>query len=64
MIWSSFSEFVHMGGYGLYVWGSLGGTAGLMLIEMAWVKQSRSAVVRQITQEWTAAAVQAKEAQP
>jgi hypothetical protein len=35
-----------------------------MLIEMVWVKQSRSAVVRQITQEWTAAAVQAKEAQP
>ena len=24
MIWNSFDDFVHMGGYGLYVWGSFG----------------------------------------
>ncbi|SMC30508.1 heme exporter protein D [Polynucleobacter kasalickyi] len=27
MIWESFSEFIHMRGYGLYVWGSFGVTA-------------------------------------
>ncbi len=31
MIWNSWVEFAHMGGYGLYVWGSL----GLVLIAMA-----------------------------
>jgi heme exporter protein D len=24
MIWNSWSDFWHMGGYGLYVWGSYG----------------------------------------
>jgi heme exporter protein D len=24
MNWSNFGDFVHMGGYGLYVWGSFG----------------------------------------
>jgi heme exporter protein D len=33
MQWNSFSEFVHMGGYGLYVWGSYGLTLVLMLVE-------------------------------
>ncbi len=33
MHWNSFEEFVHMGGYGLYVWGSYGLTLLLMLVE-------------------------------
>ena len=33
MIWNNFSEFVHMGGYGLYVWGSYGMTLLLMTLE-------------------------------
>jgi heme exporter protein D len=33
MQWNSFSEFVDMGGYGLYVWGSYGLTLLLMLVE-------------------------------
>jgi heme exporter protein D len=33
MHWNSFDEFIHMGGYGLYVWGSYGVTLALMLIE-------------------------------
>ena len=33
MIWNNFSEFVHMGGYGLYVWGSYGVTLLLMTLE-------------------------------
>jgi heme exporter protein D len=33
MHWNSFDEFIHMGGYGLYVWGSYGVTLALMLLE-------------------------------
>ena len=31
--WHSFSDFLAMGGYGFYVWGSFGVTALIMLIE-------------------------------
>ncbi len=33
MTWNSASEFFAMGGYGLYVWGSYGVAAALMLAE-------------------------------
>jgi heme exporter protein D len=33
MNWGSLSEFLSMKGYGLYVWGSYGVTALVMLIE-------------------------------
>ena len=33
MQWASFQDFLHMGGYGLYVWGSYGATLLAMLIE-------------------------------
>ena len=32
--WSSASDFLAMGGYGLYVWGSFGVTALVMLLEL------------------------------
>jgi heme exporter protein D len=32
--WASASDFLAMGGYGLYVWGSFGVTALVMLLEM------------------------------
>ena len=31
--WQSFADFVHMGGYGLYVWGSYLVTLAVMVIE-------------------------------
>ena len=33
MIWNSIADFAHMGGYGLYVWGSYGGALLLMTLE-------------------------------
>jgi len=33
MNWQSLDQFLHMGGYGLYVWGSYGATLALMLAE-------------------------------
>lgn len=38
--WNSFGDFVHMGGYGLYVWGSYAVTLVVMLGE-AWLAQQR-----------------------
>ena len=32
--WFSASDFLAMGGYGLYVWGSFGVTALVMMLEM------------------------------
>ncbi len=34
LYWSSFADFVAMGGYGPYVWGSYGVVAGAVLIEI------------------------------
>ena len=34
MSWGSLSEFLAMGGYGLYVWGSYAVTAGLIVVEI------------------------------
>lgn len=33
MNWNSMTDFLHMGGYGLYVWGSYAVTAAVMLAE-------------------------------
>ena len=39
MNWTSFDEFLHMGGYGLYVWGSYGVTLVVMLAEALMARQ-------------------------
>jgi heme exporter protein D len=45
MIWNSFSEFAAMGGYGLYVWGSVFVVAGSLAVELALLAvRARSAV--------------------
>jgi heme exporter protein D len=41
MHWNSFADFVHMGGYGLYVWGSYGAALVVMLIEPVLAVQRR-----------------------
>ena len=38
MIWSSASEFWAMGGYGVYVWGSVGLSAALLALEVVLVR--------------------------
>ena len=44
MNWASVSEFLAMGGYGLYVWGSFGVTAIVMLGEMVSLRVRRRAL--------------------
>jgi heme exporter protein D len=41
MNWGSFDEFVRMGGYGLYVWGSYAVTLAVMVIEPLLAVQRR-----------------------
>ena len=41
--WTSFPEFLAMGGYGVYVWGSFGMTALVIVIEMASLVARRKA---------------------
>jgi heme exporter protein D len=44
MNWSSLAEFAAMGGYGLYVWGSFGVTAVVMVGEMLSLRARRKAL--------------------
>jgi len=45
--WTSFSDFIAMGGYGLYVWGSFGATALIMAIEpIVVVRHRRNTIAR------------------
>jgi heme exporter protein D len=40
MNWGSFDAFVHMGDYGLFVWGSYGATFGALALEV-WLLHRR-----------------------
>ena len=51
MIWSSFSDFWSMGGYGLYVWGSFGVTALLMAAEAFWTRRGRQSALSHVLAE-------------
>ena len=42
MNWSSWSDFLHMGGYGLYVWGSYGVTFAGLALELCLLAARRS----------------------
>ncbi|MFI4941480.1 MAG: heme exporter protein CcmD [Burkholderiales bacterium] len=48
MIWDSWSDFFAMGGYALYVWGSIIVVAGLMLGEVLLLTMHRKAILRQL----------------
>jgi heme exporter protein D len=46
MHWSSWSEFVSMGGYGVYVWPSYAVTFALLAIEVLMVIKRKRAIAR------------------
>ena len=48
MQWNSVSEFFAMGGYALYVWGSFGATALVMLVESLLIQSRRKAVLHEL----------------
>ncbi len=51
MQWNSVSEFFAMGGYALYVWGSFGATAAVMLIESLLIRRQRQELLRNLRTE-------------
>lgn len=51
MQWNSVSEFFAMGGYALYVWGSFGATAVVMLVESLVIRSQRKQILRNLRSE-------------
>jgi heme exporter protein D len=47
MIWNSWSDFFAMGGYALYVWGSIVAVAGCMFVEIASLMLRRKSILSQ-----------------
>ena len=51
MNWGSYSEFLHMGGYGLYVWGSYGVTLAALALEACLLVARERGTVRRLRRE-------------
>ena len=49
--WNSFADFLAMGGYGLYVWGSFGVTALVMVAEPILVARNQRASVARLKRQ-------------
>lgn len=52
--WNSFSDFLAMGGYGLYVWGSFGVTALIMVLEPIFVARQRKSTIARLKRQMRA----------
>ncbi|MBC7609985.1 MAG: heme exporter protein CcmD [Polaromonas sp.] len=50
MMWNSFGDFLAMGGYGLYVWGSLGVCAVVCIAEPLTLVLKRRALLSEATE--------------
>ena len=48
MSWGSLSDFLAMGGYGLYVWGSFGVCAVALVWEQVLLKKRTQAILRSL----------------
>jgi len=57
MRWESWAQFWDMGGYGLYVWGSMGVTAALLALEVLGARIGRQQALEAVCEEMDAAAV-------
>jgi heme exporter protein D len=51
MHWNSVSDFLAMGGYALYVWGSFGVTFAAMVLELWLLNKRRQRVSKIVKQE-------------
>jgi heme exporter protein D len=47
MQWNSFSEFISMGGYGFFVWGSYGVAFILLAVELIMLRSRKRRVAQQ-----------------
>ncbi len=51
MRWSSAAEFFAMGGYGLYVWGSVAVTVAVLVLELLVLRRRRKSALLQIERQ-------------
>jgi heme exporter protein D len=51
MSWGSFGEFLHMGGYGLYVWGAYSVTLVLLVIEAVLLASRQHTTIARLRRE-------------
>ena len=61
MRWESWSQFWAMGGYAVYVWGSVGVTALLMALEVLQARWAHRAVLIQLKAEQAVAQLPVEE---
>ena len=54
MFWNSFSEFLAMGNHGIYVWGSFGVMALLMVLEPVLLIQGQKQLVVRLRRQFRA----------
>jgi heme exporter protein D len=52
--WNSFADFIAMGGYGVYVWGSFGVTVLIMIIEPIMVARNRRTTIARLKRQMRA----------
>ncbi len=52
--WNSFADFLAMGGYGLYVWGSFGVTVLIMAVEPIMVARNRKTTITRLQRQMRA----------
>mgnify|MGYP001407181720 CR=1 FL=1 len=52
--WNSFSDFLAMGGYGLYVWGAFGVTVLIMAVEPIVVARNRKTTITRLQRQMRA----------
>ena len=52
--WNSFSDFLAMGGYGFYVWGSFGATILIMAVEPIMVARNRKTTITRLKRQMRA----------
>ncbi|MEY4490568.1 MAG: hypothetical protein RLY41_374 [Pseudomonadota bacterium] len=61
MRWESWSEFWAMGGYAVYVWGSVGVTALLLAVEVWQARRAHRDVLNQLKTEQAVAQLPVEE---
>jgi len=49
--WNSFSDFLAMGGYGVYVWGSFGVTVLIMAVEPILIARNRKTTIARLKRQ-------------
>jgi heme exporter protein D len=50
-MWNNFGEFLAMGGYGLFVWGSIGACAVVCAVEPIMLNLKRRALLREAQEQ-------------